>query len=393
MATVATYPCAQCGAKLEYQPGTTVLRCPYCGHQTPIAPPSGTVDELAVDDFLDRANLRLEMETETVLHCNSCAAEFTVLPNEVTKACPFCGSHVLVESPNHERIRPNAILPFVLQERPARERLKVWLGSLFWAPNDLVKMALSGGRLKGVYLPYWTFDSDTLTHYTGQRGEHYYVSETYTTTVNGQTVTRTRQVRKTRWWPASGVVQVPFDDVLVVASAAVPPEQAQRLRTWEFSGLEPYEERYLVGFQTMRYDVDLANGFATAKEFMQPAIDQTIRADIGGDEQIIHSKDTEYRDNTFKHLLLPVYVGGYQYRGKPYRFVVNGQTGEVQGEAPISIWKVMIAVLLGLLIIGTIVYFSQKSQSGSVPATDVTLDPVMLWKLAPVSAKSLTDVV
>lgn len=360
MAAVQTFPCAQCGAELEYKPGSTVLRCPYCGHETPIAPPLGSVEEQPLEAFLDRANLQMEQETDTVLHCNNCAAEFTVLPNEATKSCPFCGSKVLVESPNRERIRPNGVLPFFLAEPAARQRLRSWLKSRFWAPNDLGKTALAGGKLRGFYLPYWTFDSDTLTQYTGQRGEHYWVTESYTTTENGRTVHRTRQVRKTRWYPAAGIVQVPFDDVLVLAATkAVPPEHAQRLGSWKFFELKPYEERFLIGFQTMRYDIDLAQGFGIAQQMMQPGIDQAIRVDIGGDEQIIHSKDTQYRDNMFKHLLLPVYAGAYQYRGKPYRFVVNGQTGEIQGDAPISFWKVLLAALLVGLIVAAIIYFGQ----------------------------------
>lgn len=356
---VQKYPCEKCGAELQYEPGTVVLKCAYCGHETRIAP-TGTVEELPLESFFDRAVLNPVEESEKLIHCNTCAAEFTVAPNEVTKACPFCGSVVLVDTPPQHRIAPNAVLPFVLRDTRARDELGKWLGSRFWAPNDLKKLALKEGRLKGMYIPYWTFDSDTTTDYTGMRGIHYYETQTYTDS-NGQT--RTRQVRRTRWYPASGTVYLEFDDVLVLGSDAVPSKYGQRMQEWDLDSLSPWEPKFLVGFQALRYDRDLATCWANAQEMMQPIIDMEIRRDIGGDEQQIHTKDTSYDRNTFKHVLLPMYAASYRYRGKTYRVLVNGRNGTVHGEAPISFWKVFLAVLLGLIVLGTVFYFYNQSQS------------------------------
>lgn len=357
MTDIQRYPCEQCGAQLTFEPGTTVLKCPYCAHETPIQPPDQAVEELDIYAFLDKANLNLELEKDRVLHCNNCAAEFTVPANQETQECPFCGSNVVVPTESEQRIIPNGVLPFVVPDKAARGHVQAWLNSRFWAPNDLKKLALKEGRLKGMYIPYWTFDAQTETDYTGMRGDHYYETESYTDS-NGNR--QTRQVQKTRWWPASGHVSVHFDDVLVLGSAAIPERYAQRLVKWELASVASFEPRFLVGFQSMRYDIDLTSGFARAQEFMQPAIDQAIRYDIGGDEQRISSKDTQYLDPTFKLLLLPIWVGGYRYRGKSFRFLVNGQSGEIQGEAPVSFWKVFFAVLLGLLLIGLIIFLTKK---------------------------------
>lgn len=357
MAEVQRYPCEQCGAQLTFAPGTTVLKCPYCSHETPIAPPASTVEEQRMEDFLHNAVLDTALEQAKVVHCNNCAAEFSVPPNQESQGCPFCGSNVVVPSTAEHRIVPNAVLPFAVADKDARAHTQKWLSSRFWAPNDLKKLALKEGRLKGMYIPYWTYDTQTETDYVGQRGEHYYVTVSSTDS-NGNTTSR--QERRTRWYPAFGHVSVFFDDVLVLGSEVIPPKYAQRLRQWNLAAVCSYEPQYLVGFQTMRYDVDLATGFERAKAIMAPTIDQAIRADIGGDEQMINSKTTDYLDPHFKLLLLPIWVGGYRYRGKSYRFLVNGQTGEIQGEAPISVWKVLLAVLLGLIVVGAIVYLTTR---------------------------------
>lgn len=358
---VGRFPCEQCGAQLEYQPGTTQMKCPYCGFQQPIPAPAGTVQELDINAYLDRANLNLEKETATVVRCDSCGAQYTVPPNQETKECPFCGSRVIVPVDAENRIPPNGVLPFSIIERQAREKLNDWLGSRFWAPNDLKAMALKEGRLKGMYIPFWTYDCDTRTSYTGMRGEAYYVEVPYTTTDDdGNSRTEYRTERRINWYPAAGVVEVPFDDILILGSRALPEKQAKRLREWDLGAVTPYEPKFLMGFQTMRYDVDLSNGFTEAQQVMEGPIVSAIRMDIGGDEQQITSKNTEYFDITFKHLLLPIWVGGFRYRGKSFRVVVNGRTGEVQGEAPISVWKVAIAVILGLIVAGVILYLSQN---------------------------------
>ncbi len=356
MTDVHQYPCENCGAQLAFQPGSTSLKCPYCGHETKIDFQTDTVHELALDDWLHKAVLDTELEKDKVLHCNNCAAEFTVPANQETQECPFCGSNVVVPTESEQRIPPNGVLPFAIPDKQAREFVTKWLSSRFWAPNDLKTLALKEGRLKGMYLPYWTFDSQTETDYTGQRGEHYYETESYTDSDGNR---QTREVQRTRWYPAAGHVSVHFDDILVLGSGSLPPKHAQRLRTWNLEAVVGYEPKFLVGFQSMRYDVDLATGFTTAQQFMQPTIDGAIRSDIGGDEQMISSKDTDYLENTFKLLLLPIWVGGYRYRGKSFRFLVNGQTGEIQGEAPISVWKVIIAVILGLIVLGLIIVLSQ----------------------------------
>lgn len=361
--TIGRFPCEQCGAQLEYQPGTTQMKCPYCGHQQPIPAPVGTVVSLEYDAYLNVANLQLEKETETTVRCNSCGAQFSVPPNQETKECPFCGSRVIVPVDLDKRIAPNGLLPFAIIERQAREKLTEWIGSRFWAPNDLKSMALKEGRLKGMYIPFWTYDCDTQTTYTGMRGDAYYVEVPVTSTdSDGNTTTEYREERRINWYPAAGMVEVPFEDVMVLGSRALPETQARKLRQWDLGSLTPYEPKFLMGFQTMRYDVDLAHGFNEAQQIMDGPIVSAIRYDIGGDEQQIFTKSTEYFGVMFKHLLLPIWVGGFHYRGKPYRVVVNGRTGEVQGEAPISVWKVLIAVILAILVIGVILMVSQHGR-------------------------------
>jgi hypothetical protein len=210
--------------------------------------------------------------------------------------------------------------------------------------------------LKGVYLPYWTYDAATSSRYRGQRGDHYWATETYTTTgSDGKTQTRTRQVRRTRWTSVSGRIEERFDDLLVAASTSAPTKLMSRLTPWDLENLVPYADEYLAGFAAESYQVSLSDGFAEARTVMDRAIRASVRKHIGGDEQRIHDVDTAFGDITFKYLLLPIWVGAWRYRGKLYRSLVNARTGEVQAERPYSKAKIAVAILVLAVVVGAVV--------------------------------------
>ena len=345
-----TLACSGCGAGLKFAPGTESLQCPYCGASTPVPAVRGGTEELDFRSWLVR--LAGDGETHEVLaaQCRGCGAETTLDPNVVSDACPFCGDSLIPASRSTRQIRPSALLPFHVTRPQAEEALNRWMRGLWLAPNDFTRSARREGRLAGIYVPCWTFDCEATSRYSGSRGEWYWVSETYTTTENGKSVTRTRQVRKTRWYPASGTVRDTFDDVLVLASDSLPREHADALQPWDLENLVEYADDYLSGFRTESYRIPLDQGFEAARPVMEETIRQTIRSDIGGDEQQIYSVDTRWDDVTFKHVLLPVWISAYRYRGRVYRSLVNARTGEVQGERPWSWVKIALLVLLAVAV-------------------------------------------
>lgn len=301
-------------------------------------------------------------EVEEVRHsaCPNCAAEIEFHDTEHATECPFCATPIVVDTGSHRQIKPKALLPFALDERAAKTSMTNWLGKLWFAPNGLKEYARKGRKMQGIYVPFWTFDADTKSSYRGERGNVYY--ETRTVMRDGKPTQQ--RVQKIRWFPASGRVARFFDDVLVLASSSLPKRFTDALEPWDLAELTPYSPEYLAGFQAEGYSVDLQSGFGEARQKMDKVIARDVRFDIGGDRQRIHSIDTQIRDVTFKHILLPVWVAAYKYKGKTYRFVVNGRTGQVQGERPYSAIKIAFAVLLGLIIAAGIGYIAATQQGG-----------------------------
>jgi ribosomal protein S27E len=336
-----------------------MLTCPYCGRKEAIPESGDQVVERSYEEYLRPQSGRLKPLSDDALEvqCNSCGATITFAPPQVAGECSFCGTKIVAQPKSADAlVSPEGILPFAISHHQSADAVKRWIASLWFAPNALKVLAYQEG-VDGIYVPFWTYDSHTTTHYSGLRGEYYYETETYTDRdAQGNAVTRTRQVRRTRWYPASGTVSRWVDDILVPGTKAIARSRLDSLQPWDLTELRPYEPAFLSGFKAQRYQVDLPEGFEVAKQIIAPLIEQDVRDDIGGDEQQIDRLATYYSGITFKHLLLPVYIGAYHFRGKVYQVAVNARTGEVQGDRPYSFWKIFLLVLLVVMVIGVLIY-------------------------------------
>lgn len=367
------FPCRNCGGPLVFMPGTTHLKCPYCGTENDIPIDPDDKSYLEENDFqaaLEKENRHQEEATDApetdVVRCTYCGAVTTINERRTSDLCPYCGHPLAMQNVYKFKLNVQALLPFVVNSEKAIQIYRSWVKSRWFAPNDFKRRATRGEAMKGVYMPYWTYDAVTQTWYTGQRGDAYYTTEMVQVTQNGRTTMQPRQVRRIRWSSASGNVRVGFDDILIPASQSVPLPMQDGLQPWRLQDLKPFRQEFLAGFITETYQVPLKDGFEEAKKRMEPQIDGAIARDIGGDEQCIQSKRSEYSKITFKHILLPVWLSAYAYGGQTYRFTVNAQTGEVSGDRPYSVWKIALAVAAGLAVLAA-VYFGMGGAENFQP--------------------------
>ncbi|CUH78772.1 TFIIB-type zinc finger domain-containing protein [Tropicibacter naphthalenivorans] len=355
------FPCDQCGSDFRFDPEGGQLVCDHCGNSQAIAgagPWGGGVKELDFRAAIDNLLPLQEIEETRVSKCPNCGAEVEFDPEQHATECPFCATPVVTDTGVNRHIKPRGLLPFAMDESAARAAMTDWLGKLWFAPNGLQEYARKGRKMTGIYVPYWTYDADTNSAYQGERGTVYY--ENRSVMRDGKMTTE--RVQKIRWQRVSGRVHRFFDDVLVLASQSLPKKYTDALEPWDLAAMEPYSPEYLAGFRAEGYQVDLDAGFDEARVKMDRQIERDIKFDIGGDRQRIHHVNTDVKDVTFKHVLLPVWIAAYKYRDKSYRFVVNGRTGRVQGERPWSAWKITFAVILGLLVAGGVGYLIAMNQ-------------------------------
>jgi predicted RNA-binding Zn-ribbon protein involved in translation (DUF1610 family) len=349
-AEITVFECSNCGGNLEFKPGIRSLECPFCGTTNEL--PGDSAPEIYEELDYERALADLEGATDTVevrqVSCSGCGAEVTLEPSATTAECVYCGTQVVSEGDSRRALQPQYILPFSVEKPRATKLFRKWIASRRFAPNALKKYTRVSEPLKGVYYPFWTFDTDTRSDYRGQRGIYY--TETIRTT-NSQGKSVTRSVTKTRWYPASGTVSRSFDEVLVSASRSMEQDLVEKAQDFPLREAVEYDSRFLSGFHGESYTVELKEGFGDAKEVMDRQIRSDVRRDIGGDTQRITSLHTRYRNVTFKYLVLPLYVLKYRFKDKFFPVVINGVTGTIAGKRPFSWLKIALAVLIAAGVI------------------------------------------
>ena len=352
--------CVKCGANLTFAPGTDSLKCEFCGTENSIeVDESAKADANNEIDFHDFINNQMDIAPKTevlTIKCDGCGAETTFDPNVVSDSCDFCDSP-LTSKEGHKSsiIQPKGMLPFKIKDKEGLDLYKKWLKKLWFAPNELKSYARQTEKISGIYIPYWTFDSKTSTNYTGERGDDYEETESYME--EGES--KERSVTKTRWSNVRGRVFRDFDDVLIPASKSLSLTYVERLEPWDLTNMLPYDTKYLSGFKSESYQLGLEDGFVAARNKMKDIIREDVRDDIGGDQQKIENVDTDFDDVTFKHILLPIWISAYRYNETVYRFMINGRTGEVQGERPYSWIKIALFVLMIIAIIATVYYLNE----------------------------------
>lgn len=370
------FPCAQCGAQLAWDATKRAMSCPYCGYQQqmPLSPQGQPqIREIPIEEGYQRATRGLGVQVQTIM-CKECGATVNVGEGERTTKCAFCGSNqVLQVDTDANAIRPESLVAFQIDKKVANDRFASWLGDLWFRPNDLKKMA-KVQEMGGVYVPFWTFDAHIHSDWTAEAGYYYYETEEYTSYENGESVTRTRQVQRTRWEPAWGNRDDDYDDMLVCASKGLPSELVDKFSTFNTKQLVPYAPQYLAGWRAEAYAVDLQNAHNLGRQKMASQQEARCARDIPGDTHRGLVVNNRFSRETFKHVLLPVWIAAYRYNDKPYRFLVNGQTGEVTGEAPYSFWKIFFFCLFIAAVIGVIGYFVVQQQQAKAAKQKKAVD-------------------
>lgn len=345
------FPCDECGADMRWDPEVDALSCEHCGNRTEVPRAEGTIVERTLDEA-PSAERGLGRELR-VARCGSCDARVTFEGTETSDICVYCGSaNVLAQEANRNAIRPESLVPIDVGKEQVEESFRRWLKGLWFRPNALKRAKKH--QAVGVYVPYWTFDARVHSDWSADAGYYYWVTETYRTTVNGKSVTRTRQVRKTRWRPAWGERDDSYDDLLIHASHGQPASLVDKLGSFDTTGLVPYSPKYLAGWRAEEYSVELDEGWEAGQARIKQIQEQRCGGDVPGDTYRSLRVQNRIGGVRWKHVLLPIWSLQYRFGGRVYTVLVHGQTGRVVGQAPWS-WVKILLLIFGIIALVLVV--------------------------------------
>jgi hypothetical protein len=308
-----------------------------------VAEDTGSTKERHIDELLASKNAWTDVET---IQCTNCGARETISKGEIATHCSFCGTTNVVRTSELSGLKPQGVCPFIISKDESVKKAKEWVRKKSFAPNTFRKSAEAKG-INGVYSPAFTFDCNTFTRYKGVLGERY-------TDSDGDSHTRYRDIKGTH-----GEF---FDDVIVHCSSNIPNVMLDGLGSYPTNSAEGYDKKYLAGFTASTYQKDGQEVWKQGKQKIDSRIKRNILSNYHYDFVEKFEADTEYKDRSFKYLLLPVYVGHHTYKKKTYNFYVNGSTGKVTGKAPVSFWKVLFTVLGSIALVLLIVFLALIGQ-------------------------------
>ena len=366
---MTNYQCPACTGPLRYDGGSGKLVCDYCGS-------SFTVQEIEAlyQEKLDQAEAAgvaqaakeeaqaaaaaeaaqvgaedpewdLAQAGMKAYSCPSCGAELICDATTAATSCPYCGNPTVVPAQFHGMLKPDYILPFKLDKEAAKKALRE-----FYKGKHLLPRAFTTENhieeIKGVYVPFWLFDGQgdadlnfTATKVSSYRSGDYQV-----------TVTDHFAVRR------AGTVD--FHRIPTDSSSKMPDAHMDAIEPFDFSELKPFSTAYMPGFLAERYDVDVEECEKRARRRAGNTTEQVIANTVRGYSSVTPvGKNVFMRRSAVSYVMLPVWMLSTRWKGKSFLFAMNGQTGKLIGDLPVSMgrfwgWFGAIAAPLAAILTG-----------------------------------------
>lgn len=349
------YYCKSCGGIMEFDVRSQSLKCPNCGTMEKIEGNQRAVKEHALTSYAKR-EIKAEEKHSSTMQCPSCGATVEVEATSTAKDCPYCGTAFVLADKQLSSIVPDGVLPFRIDRNRVGELFRKWMKGRWLAPGEL-KNLYQQDKLQGIYIPYWTFDAKARASYRAEGGTDHQVEYRNS---KGERETRT----EIRWQPTHGSVSHFFDDVLVHASDRLDDGLIRKIEPFHTTDIPAYSPDYLSGYSAEVYTVDLADAHRRARSQMERELRSMAEQDVLRRYDHVRNlrMDDRYEDETYKHVLLPVYATAYHYKNKQYTVLINGETGRIEGEYPKSPAKIALIVLLAVLAAGIFMFATSRGR-------------------------------
>jgi len=338
---IRTYKCATCGSDLVYDPVSKGLLCSHCGNKQDILSASEGRDLTipAEDEAKDQAG-----NGKLIYNCPNCGAELVTDEHTLATSCSYCNSPMLIESRYTGELKPKEILPFGFDKKQAQQNFKNWKGTGFLTPASF-KSAETMEKIRGVYVPYWLYD------YTADVTLEGHGANTRVERHGDEEVIITDHFQFHR------ESQSEYEHVTKEAHATYSENDLSVLEPYDFSALTEFLEPYLAGFYADKYgktseELESSVRNAVSQDAVQAAAE--LIYEYGSTQ--IQRADVEMSRAESEYAFLPVYMLNYKYGGTNYPLYMNGQTGKIQGELPVSRGKLLLVGLIGFIVVFLITF-------------------------------------
>ena len=329
------FKCPCCGGSLQFDDKSQNIVCPYCDSQFTPESLKDYTDELASqpqedtswDESMVQAYTNEEKKGIKIYSCDSCGGEIIVDETTSSTCCPYCGNNVLVSKELSGDLKPNYVIPFKNDREVVKENLKKFFKKKPLLPSSFSKENVIE-EIKPLYVPFWLFDADVsgTVEFKGETTRRW--SDSY------------YDYRETKVYSILRGGNIAFDHVPVDGSKKMEDQLMESIEPYNFNEAVEFNAAYLAGYAADRYDVDKETTFDRATVRFRDGTVQAFRRDISGYDNVTMTRTNLQFDNTnAAYALYPVWILNTKWKDKNFRFAVNGQTGKIAGNLPVSVGK------------------------------------------------------
>ena len=332
MGAILEYKCPCCSGPLQFDTDAQKMKCPYCDNEFDAETLKSNDDILKEEkpDMMDWSSqpgnewMQGELEGQKVYLCNSCGGQIVCDDTTGATDCPYCGSPVVMVGQFAGDKRPDIIIPFKLDKEAAKNGFKQHLCKKRLLPKAFRTDSYIDD-IKGVYVPFWLYDGSA---YADVR---YHATRVHSYTEGNDRVTRTEHYGVRR----AGSVK--FEKIPVDASKKMPDEYMDAVEPYNYDELKPFSTAYLPGYLADKYDVSADECSKRADErAVNTAVSLMAESVMGYTTCVEENKNVSVRRGKVSYALMPVWMLSTKWNGKNYLFAMNGQTGRLIGDLPIS---------------------------------------------------------
>lgn len=351
---VVNFRCPQCDGETAFNAADGGLTCTYCGfHEEPeqeIVGKSAETFEFTVDT-VRQASHGWGVERQEIV-CQTCTSHIVVETGALTTSCPFCNSNKVIQhKAPQDVLRPRFLIPFTIDDDQCHEKVRLWLGDSWLVPKELRRVA-AVGDFTPMFLPFWTFDADTIATWKAE------VGKTKTVRRGGKTTT------KTVWRWENGRVHNIYRNVKARGSQRLSPVLMKQVQDFDLEALRAYDASFLAGTQALAYETALEESWAKARHAMRERTRQACRQQASSGRIRNFSMHLDFSDEAWRYILLPIYICNYHYNNKSYQLLVNGQSGVVAGQRPADWRKIALVSIVPMVLAALVMLYQWFVQMG-----------------------------
>ena len=332
MAGLQEYKCPCCGGAIAFDSTIQKMKCPYCDTEFEMDALKGYDAELQ-DEETDSMEWETaaggewgEGETDGLRTyvCKSCGGEIVGDANTAATSCPFCDNPIVMMGQFSGSLKPDLVIPFKLDKKAAKEGLMKHLTGKRLLPK-IFKDQNHIDEIKGVYVPFWLFDTDV------DAKVRYKATKIRTWSDSDYNYTQTSYYMVHRGG------SVGFEYVPVDGSTKMADDLMESIEPFNCREAVDFQTAYLAGYLADKYDVTAEESIDRVNERVKKSTEQAFAETvIGYDTVVAENTSVQFHGGKAKYALYPVWLLNTTLNGNKYTFAMNGQTGKFVGDLPVD---------------------------------------------------------